>query len=311
MKLLERLFKMTLSGMATLALPSIYADTTYDWLAGTHWYVPAANVLAYATSGTDLSNPLPIGDQTLWDITSSVNGIFSGTTSATLKIGSTTSTSDSTMSGIATPDGQIRIIFTPDGGGVQTVGIGQFRTIGGESFMEMQMMTGTGTPYVTHWAYMALAPDGTFVPPAPDPEIDLLSQEWAWMDGTTWDLEAPGLLDGAATFTIAGYRNGYFWGPGEGTDGEFTQIGSVTPEGNVLFNFLVDGVLTNLTGQISGTGADGKMILREYQGTDTFGPEAMASVVPEPSVVGLIVAAVLLGMAGTWRQGLRKDSKTN
>src|SRR5260221_272414 len=67
---------------ALLAVPAVRGDGTYDWLAGTQWYVPEANLLAYRAPVTDLSSTLPISDQTLWNITSSVNGQFSGTTQA-------------------------------------------------------------------------------------------------------------------------------------------------------------------------------------------------------------------------------------
>lgn len=287
---------------------SARAESPSDWLADTQWYVPAANLLAYLAPGTDLSSPIPIGDQTLWNITSASDGTFIGESSATLTILGEDTVSTASMSGIVTPEGQVRIIFTPNGesaGGPVTVGIGQVRTVEGLKFMEMQMMTGIGAAYVTHWAYMAQVPDGPFTPPTDWHEGTLLSTEWAWMDGTTWNLAAPGVFGTAdpAQFSVIGYRNGYFWGTGLAADGDaFTHIGSVTPEGNVLFNVLVDGVLTNLTGQIVGDATTGTMALRGYVGTENFGDAAIASVVPEPETVALLAAAGVLAMGAARRR---------
>jgi PEP-CTERM putative exosortase interaction domain len=284
------------------------AESPSDWLADTQWYVPAANLLAYLTPGSDLSTPIPIGDQTLWNITSASGGTFTGESSATLTILGQDTVSTSSMSGIVTPEGQVRIVFTPNGesaGGPVTVGIGQVRNFVGGRFMEMQMLTGTGSAYVTHWAYMAQVPDGPFTPPTDWDEGTLLSTEWAWMDGTIWNLAAPGVFGTAdpAQFSVTGYRNGYFWGTGLAADGDaFTHIGSVTPEGNVLFNVLVDGVLTNLTGQIVGDATTGTMALRGYVGTENFGDAAIASVVPEPETVALLAAAGVLAMGAARRR---------
>jgi hypothetical protein len=93
-------------------------------------------------------------------------------------------------------------------------------------------------------------------------------------------------------FTITNYRNGYFWGSGSGPAGSSashsTQLGSITPEGNVLFNMLTGQstpTLLTLTGQ---------MVLRTYEfsGSDpALGPVGVAAVVPEP-------AASVMALAG-------------
>jgi hypothetical protein len=292
-----------MAAVVLLAVPAARGDSTYDWLAGTQWYVPAANMLAYRASVTDLSTTLPISDQTLWNITTSSNGLFSGSTQATLTTLGIPVTTTATMDGIVTPGGQIRIIFTPNGasaGGPVTVGIGQMRDLGlglGQQ-VEMQMLTGSGLSYVTHWAYMTQIPGAPFTPPD-SYDGTLLSTEWAWMDGTSWNLSAPGVFGtaDAAEFSISGYRSGYFWGTGVAPDGgAFTHIGSVTPEGNVLFNVLVDGTLTNLTGLMTGNAATGAMALRGYVGTDDFGDAAVAAVVPEPGAWGLLTAFAMLAV---------------
>lgn len=278
----------------------------WDWLAGTQWYVPADNLLAYLVSGTDFSQPAPIGDQTLWNFTSSSGGVFSGTSVAYLDIAGSATTSSSTVTGVVTPEGQIRMKFLADNG-VETVGIGQFRSVDGGTQMQMQMMTGIGTAYVTHWAYMVPVPDPPFVPPTTYPPGTLTSPEWSWMAGTSWSLVAPGIFGttDAAQFQVTDYVNGYFWGSGSGPAGSdaFTQIGSVTPEGNVLFNLLVDGEVVNLTGQITGDASNGQMALRGYLGTETFGDVATASVVPEPSALALLAAAGLLSAFARYRSG--------
>ena len=62
------------SAQAALSMP---ASTRWDWLTGTSWYVPTDNLLAYSTA-SNLSDPTPIADQTLWNIEESSNGIISG-----------------------------------------------------------------------------------------------------------------------------------------------------------------------------------------------------------------------------------------
>jgi len=277
------------------------ADTTWDWISNTQWYVPAANTLAYLAPSGNFSTPLAIGDQTVWNLGTCTNGVFTGSSSAILNILGNPSSSSSGMSGLVTGDGQIRIVFTQtnsSGSAVETVGIGQMRSVESGTAMEMQMITGTGDDYVTHWAYMEQTPDG-FTPSMPDPPQGLADPEWSWMGGTTWTLQSDALfgVGGMGAFTLDDYENGYFWGSGSGPDGTpgetFTLMGSATPEGDVLFCAMAGDVLTNLTGQISGDASDGQMILRPYDGAD-FGTPGYASVVPEPATWLLLAAGGLL-----------------
>ncbi len=284
-----------------LMMPAARAQSnTWDsMLAGSQWYVPAENVLAYMASSTDLTEVLPIGDQTLWNITTATNGVFSGTSKATFKIGESEVNTTTVMNGVVTDEGQIRIVFT---GGTTIIGIGQVRELEGENYMEMQMITDVGgLSYVTHWAYMG-AYNGEPNPLPLVPEPALLSEEWAWMEGTSWNLASDGIFGegGTGTFQIDDYVNGYFWGTGTGDTGDFTLLGSATPEGNILFNILDDGVLTSLTGLITGTSSNGAMALRVYDSQAEFGDGALAQVVPEPA------ALALLGVAGLVLLGLRK-----
>lgn len=279
---------------AALALGPGTAPAQSEWddlLSNSEWYVPAENLLAYMTSPTSFANPIPIADQTLWEIGTCTDGMFTGTSNATLKSGSFESTSTASMNGLVTPSGQVRIQFTQEGGPT-VIGVGQMRNVEGVDYVEMQMITGGGSgPFVTHWAYMAEY-EGQELPPL---EIDggLRSQEWIWMKGTDWSLATPPSLGlgGPASFHVDNYLNGYFWGSGTSPNGDFTLIGSATPEGNILYNFLLDGELVTLSGQITGNAENGAMALRNYTSLDDIGQIATAQVVPEPGVVGLLVLA--------------------
>ena len=122
-----------------------------------------------------------------------------------------------------------------------------------------------------------------------------------WEPISPWDqtLRSPGTATdelfgpgGVGSFTITNYRNGYFWGSGSGPAGtlgeSFTQLGSITPEGNVLFNVLTGQsvpTLLTLTGQITDKPLTARMALRTYEfsGSDpAFGAVGYAVIVPEP-----------------------------
>jgi hypothetical protein len=141
--------------------------------------------------------------------------------------------------------------------------------------MEMQMFT-PDSPLVTHWAYMSQVESGTTPPDPADFQLDdnLRSQEWRWIEGTTWMITDRSLFGRKAksgVFTIEGYRNGYFWGSGT-SDRPFNVLGSVTPEGNVLLLVSTNGrEPISRTGQIEQTAAGGLMALRSYLGKPTTG----------------------------------------
>lgn len=304
-KLFSR-FWLVLAFGALLSGSAVGQGTSWDsLLSGSQWYVPGDNLLAYITSGTNLSSPTPtaLADQTIWQLGTATNGMFGGTSTAELKLGPIVTTSTLTMNGVVTDGGQIRIVFT---GSDQptTVGIGQMRDVSGTTYMEMQMLTGSGTSsYVTHWAYMAPY-DGNpgTLPPLEIPTTPI-SQEWVWMEGTVWKFTDAGLfgVGGEGAFSIETYDNGYFWGTGTGPAGSaaeaFSLIGSATPEGNILFNVLSGTTLTGLAGQITGDATRGTMALRMYDNeTGNPGDAALAVVVPEPGAIGLL----LLGGAACW-----------
>ena len=251
-------------------------------LSNTSWYVPAPYLVAYAAANpNNFAVPPPIlaGDQTLWALGPVVNGSFTGTSTATLYVASgadlsqpsTTSTSTSAMSGTVAANGDIRITFTDTTSGVTTLGVGTMQSLGEIPLMEMQMITGTGL-LLTHWAYMTPYDPTVFTPPQAS-EVSTAygtSPEWAWTANTVWEITSQSLFgsENPGRFTITRYSNGFFLGEGHGPTGSavqfFTQLGSITPEGSVLFDTISGGVLTSLLGQISGNVSNATMTLSGY-----------------------------------------------
>jgi outer membrane autotransporter protein len=113
-------------------------------------------------------------------------------------------------------------------------------------------------------------------------------------------------------FVVSDYQNGYFWGNGAAPSGSgagnFTLLGSVTPEGRVLFNTLGRGNLTSLYGSASGDASGAQMLVSTYDltGSPTGGWAAISLVQPYAEVLagqnnraGLGAAAVLDRMASS------------
>jgi hypothetical protein len=280
-------------------------------LSNSHWYVPQENLLSYMSSSTSFTTPPPLvlWDQTLWSLGTAVGGRFTGSSQANFFSTDLSFSNTASIVGLATDagppnTGQIRMRFsTSDGGTI--IGIGQFREVSGTTAMQMQMISGQpGTAYTTHWAYMMPYDPSSFTPPDPVPNSDIVSTEWAWTDGTTWTLASEDLFGagGVGNFSVTDYRNGYFWGPGTGPAttslSNFTFLGSITPEGNVLFNVLDSSAnLTSLTGLITGGPETGEMVLRTYEFDGTtagFGIIGTATIVPEPSVFLLLLVAMAI-----------------
>jgi len=285
--------------MTLAAWPGARAGTWDSVLSNSNWYVPQENLLAYMAGTTSFTTPppTPAWDQTLWNLGTAVDGRFTGSSQASFYMSPEAAFgSGSTIVGLATESGQIRMRFTSTSDGSTTIGIGQFRQVSGTTAMQMQMISGqAGEAYTTHWAYMLPYTPGNFTPPDPRPNSDLTSTQWAWTLGTTWAYPSDQLFGpgGVGSFTITNYRSGYFWGSGTGPTGalgeSFTQLGSITPEGNVLFNVLTGQstpTLLTLTGQIAGGPLTAQMALRTYEfsGSDpAFGPLGFAVIVPDPS----------------------------
>lgn len=79
-------------------------------LSNSNWYVPMPQLLAYAAPATGFSNPIPIGDQTLWRLGAASNGAFTGISSAQLAIGLAHHVENSTIQGFVTTAGQITML---------------------------------------------------------------------------------------------------------------------------------------------------------------------------------------------------------
>jgi hypothetical protein len=212
-------------------------------LNGSTWYVPAANLLAFRLDEDSPSRPIPAADQTIWSIPDAEGGRFSGNSVAKIVDASGSVTrSRASMQGVVTRSGQVRIEFTTSGGGT-IIGIGQVRRVNGEQAMEMQMITGGGGAFTTHWAYM-LPLSANSDPPNPSTAAGdqraYRSGAYRWLRGSRWSMapESGDRHTANGRFRITGYRNGYFWGEGNRgpANRPFHVLGSVTPEGNLFFN---------------------------------------------------------------------------
>ncbi|MGD9883642.1 MAG: autotransporter domain-containing protein [Reyranella sp.] len=293
----KRLRCASITILACLCFQSISAHAQGSrWdalLTNSNWYVPVPNLIAYASSTRSFTTPPPtaIGDQTLWALGTATHGVFTGQSTATFYNAGQSSTSSQAMQGVVTTSGQIAIGFFNSSWSLITLGIGQMREIAGVPLMEMQMITSPAA-VITHWAYMTPYNPATFTPPSASQftTANITSPEWRWTAGTTWQIRSQTLFGTTSpgTFKITDYSNGYYWGLGapplDSSAGNFTLLGSMTPEGNVVFSRLDDGVLTSLTGQITGEGASGAMVLRPYDTSGVFGPLSSAGVMPVSTI---------------------------
>lgn len=286
----RRAGQRTAGGLAALIgtlflSPAAQAQSIWDpLLSNSYWYVTVPQMLAYAAPITSFANPFPIGDQTLWALGTSTDGVFTGTSTGTLAIGPIVSTSELTIQGTVTPAGQITMVFTSTDGGPGTIGLGQMTQIGDTTSMEMQMIIGSDL-LVSHWAYMLPYDPDVFTPPEAQVVPSNLSPQWAWSQGTPWRIVSPEAFGTTqpGTFIITGYKSGYFWGEGLRPDGTaFTLLGSITPEGRVLFNTLTDGELASLYGGIEGDASNAQMLLGTYDSSAVFTGDITNATVVRP-----------------------------
>ncbi len=265
---------LALAGSMLSGAPALAQSVWDPVISNTNWYVTVPQMLAYASGTNSFANPVAIGDQTLWALGTSVNGVFSGTSTGQLLIGDTYSYTTLTIQGTVTASGEILMVFTPSSGPV-TIGLGRMAERGGEYEMEMQMITGTSV-LVTHWAYMTSYDPATFTPPQAQQVDSNESPNWKWTAGTPWRMTSPGLFGsaGQGNLVITNYDGGYFWGvavaPGGASAGVFTVLGSITPEGRVLLNTISAGQLYSLYGGIVGSPAEAAMLLGAYDTTGVF-----------------------------------------
>jgi hypothetical protein len=125
--------------------------SSWDWLAGTYWYVPASDMPAYVYD-TKLQTGGMTQDQTVFQVTESKGGYFRGT--AVVEIAG--SRSPFTMLGVVTPDGSVILNFLPnDAVGVATTGSGRFTYVKHDLTMLNEMSSSPNDRLkVLHWAYM-------------------------------------------------------------------------------------------------------------------------------------------------------------
>ena len=300
--------------MASVGGPAFAQSAIWDAaLSNSYWYVPVPQLLAYAAPKTGFSNPIAIGDQTLWSLGTATNGAFTGFSSAQLAIGPASHIENSTIQGFVTTSGQITMVFTPVGGGAadrrpRPDAADQWRDADGNA-------DDHGRQPVDHalGLYDPLQPRNLLAAgPATNP-----CEFGAGMGvdvGHTLAHHSPSMF-GTATpgrFVMSDYQNGYFWGsgaaPSASSAGNFTLLGSVTPEGRVLFNTLSRGNLTSLYGAASGDASGAQMLVSTYDltGSPTGGWANISLVQPYAEVLagqnnraGLGAAVVLDRMAST------------
>jgi len=259
-------------------------STRWDWLAGTEWFVPTQNLLAYVTS-SDLANPQPIGDQTVWNIETSSNGQITGTSETELTLFPVPT--PTTLNGIVTSEGQVRIQFSFDNGNPPVIGIGQMRRQAGRWTIEMQFGSALD-PLITHWAYMEQRESGQTPPDPSDftPNGDQRTVEWEWLEGTHWAIRDTQLFgpSGSGVFEIEGFDGGYYWGSGTGGE-PFNVLGSVTPEGNLVLLVSVNGAdPVSRAGQVFGNAQAATMAFRSYNGDPGVGSAWTLNAQPFPSI---------------------------
>ena len=132
-------------------------DGRWTFLEDTYWYVPTPYLPAVVLVNTDPSQTAEVVDQTLWHITSVINGYVIGQVASNLGAG----WGYSTLVGSIAPSGAVSFGFTPDDPSSDvTVGEGTMVYSEGAWFFEMQMTTGSGTANISHWAYMAESKPG-------------------------------------------------------------------------------------------------------------------------------------------------------
>jgi hypothetical protein len=129
-----------------------------SWLAGTYWYVPSENLLAFQAPNT--AEPLlkALMDQTVWHITRVEQGYLAGISATNLGEG----WKYRLMVGSVAPDGAVKIGFSPLGAacpkdpttGSMTIGDGSLFIDGDDVAFLMQMISGSAQASVSHWAYM-------------------------------------------------------------------------------------------------------------------------------------------------------------
>lgn len=137
--------------------------TSFNWLAGTYWYVPEADLPALKLD-PDANTLTWVVDQTVWQITGYRTGYFWGVSATLLHDdgaevpahGPRSRPVHFTMLGSITPEGRVHLTFIPAASSSSrsaTIGVGCAVQRGGTWSLEMQMSSGSGDR-TAHWAYM-------------------------------------------------------------------------------------------------------------------------------------------------------------
>jgi hypothetical protein len=291
-----------------LTAPQITVAQSTDYTsilqANPYYYVPQVNTLAFQSSLISFG-PLPVGDQTLWNFTSAYTSnnstYFTGTATGYIN---TTNGSTSSISGTINSSGNVYINFISSS--ETNVGVGQFVNVGGVNQFLMQTHSGSAASYINHWSYMAPTNSLNQITLQSESSVatyptNSIWNEYSWLAGTDWQYNAAS-LQGLGSFAISSYNNGYFIGAGlsENTTA-FEILGSVTPTGEILFNYTgpTGDYLGSLWGNIEGT----TMNLVTYDSSGNPILDGTAQLVPEPSTYALLL---LSGAASLWAFRRRK-----
>jgi outer membrane autotransporter protein len=336
--------------LSLLGIGKAYSQTDYATiLTGSNWNVPLENQLAYgANASSGFSSPFVLGDQTTWGCqlgvggctTSSTSGIsvtgtsggitrFTGSATGTMQIGLLPPiVGYNAISGAVTSSGTIAMVFTPTNssgvvtsGASTTLGLGQFQNVGGVNEMEMQMITGTSL-LVTHWAYMTpyTGPNSAATTPIANPPSNA-NPYYSWTSGTVWKIVDRSLFGTAAPgrFVVSNYNGGYFYGFGVGPKVNpiiYTQLGSITPQGKVLFATMASGtqVLNASYGELTGSSGSSVMTLADYDSTTaspTGSVTLLSQISPYSSVISSTNNPAAAGAANTlWNLGTSEAGLT-
>jgi T5SS/PEP-CTERM-associated repeat protein len=277
-------------------------------LSNPYYYVPSNLTLAYRTTVSNV--PVPVGDQTLWDISSATytnnNGtnetIFTGTAIAYI---GTTNGSTSSISGTISSSGQVSMNFVANGN--TNVGVGQMASYNGATNFLMQTMDGSPVSYDTHWAYMSPTNTLTNLIAASSTTVPTYSTATQWTQylsllGSVWSYSSTS-LGGTGIFTVSTYTNGYFSGSGV-TSGStnYNFLNSVTPNGTVLFNYSVPGnpYVGSLWGQFSGSNVGATISLATYDSSGNSNFDGVGTM----TTAGLVVGFDTNGQTATFSNGL-------
>ncbi len=136
-----------------LAQAQDYTVARWQWLKNTYWYVPKNNLPTLVYS--ELLNKVKwINDQTVFYISDYKNGYFWGKAVVQL---SKAEAKCMAMHGSVTPEGHVLLAFTElnaSSTGEVTRGTGVMLEKAGAWVMENQMISGSSSAQVSHWANM-------------------------------------------------------------------------------------------------------------------------------------------------------------